>query len=268
VSRARDHFVVEVRDEPDFDLAVDAFRRRIRIGVVEPGVVVGALEDDFHHFVVTLAHDGTRVTGVDAVAHRWPWSTCPDAATVLGELVGMPLTARFTDVATVTDPRHHCTHQLDAAAHAITSAAHGRRARRYDVEVPRAVDGVSRNRLWVDGHPALTWTVRLGEGLVDPSPPFDAAPWRGGFMRWADATLEPDAAEQAIVLRRGSDIGMGRGMVETLDSFDTAARLSPIMHSICYTMQPDRAPVAFRNRGHWRDFATRPGALLRPEEVA
>jgi hypothetical protein len=260
---------VEVRDQPDFDLAADAYRRRIHVEEVRPGVVVGALEDDFHHFVVTLAHDGARVTGVEAVAHRWPWSTCPEAAAVLQELVGMPLARRFTDVATVTDPRAHCTHQLDAAAHAITLAARGGRVRRYDVEVPRALDGVSRNRLWVDGRPSLEWAVRLGDGLVDAEPPFDAAPWKGGFMRWADAHLEPDAAERAIVLRRGSDIGMGRGMVETLDSFDTAARLSSIMSSICYTMQPARAPVAFRNRGHWRDYATRPDALLstRPSVV-
>ena len=264
MSRARDDTPVVAAPEPAFDLDADAFRRRIQVETVEPGVVVGALEDDFHHFEVTLRHDGTHVVGVEATAHRWPWSTCPDAAVVLQELVGMPLGPRFTDVASVTDPRHHCTHQLDAAAHAITLAAHRREARCYDVEVPRAVDGVSRNRLWVDGCLALAWTVRHGVGLVDPEPPFGEAPWKGGFMRWADAHLDPDTAEQAIVLRRGSDIGMGRGMVATLDRLDTAARLSPMMASICYTMQPDRSGSARRNRGHWRDFATEPDRLLDP----
>ena len=38
---------------PAFDLSADAYRRRIRVHAVEPGLVVSELEDDFHHFVVT-----------------------------------------------------------------------------------------------------------------------------------------------------------------------------------------------------------------------
>src|SRR6185436_17823846 len=71
---------------------------------------------------------------------------------------------------------------------------------------------IGRNRVWVDGTLALEWTVGFMDGIVDPAPPFDAAPWRGGFMRWADATLPEDDAECAIVLRRACDIGMGRNM--------------------------------------------------------
>ncbi|HEX5616264.1 MAG TPA: hypothetical protein VFZ83_14015, partial [Acidimicrobiia bacterium] len=193
------------------------------------------------------------------------WSTCPDAAAVLAELTGMTLSERFTAVAAVTDPRHHCTHQLDAATHAITHAAARRHRRQYDVEIPVAgADGRACNRLWVDGVLEHAWTVQVGRGLVDPAPPFDEAPWKGGFMRWADATLPPDAAERAIVLRRASDIGMGRNMQSVLDTYSNAEELAPIMASVCFTMQPEQMPVALRKRGDARDFAAHPERLLAP----
>lgn len=121
-------------------------------------------------------------------------------------------------------------------------------------------DGPQRNRLWVDGELALEWWVGR-RGIVDPQPPFDAAPWKGGFMRWADQELEPDAAEQAIVLRRACDIGMGRGMA--LDDVPVASDLMPIMAGVCYTMQPQHAPHGTRNRGSIRDFAAAPDPLGR-----
>jgi hypothetical protein len=98
--------------------------------------------------------------------------------------------------------------------------------------------------------------------LVD-SPPYDDAPWRGGFFRWADNALTPDDAEAAIVLRRACEIGMGRGM--DLEAYDSAAELGPLMGPVCYTMQRAVAPVAFRNRGSIRDFACHPDALLRDQ---
>lgn len=249
--------------EPDLDRGADAYRRRIRIVTVAAGRVVAALEDDFHHFVVTLEHDGSVVTACHAHAHRWPWSTCPEAGAVLGELVGMPLAPRFTAVASVTDPRRNCTHQLDAATLAITHAASGRSRRQYDAEIPvRGSEGRARHRLWVDGTPDLAWDLRAGVGPLDLPPPFSAAPWKGGFMRWADATLEPDAAERAIVLRRASDIGMGRNMQAVLDGYTTAEALAPIMAGVCFTMQPAEMPVALRKRGDARDFAARPEQLL------
>src|SRR6187431_2030920 len=65
---------------PAFDRDADAYRRRIRLSVPEPGIVVSQLEDDFHFFEITLRHDAERVLAVDAASHRWPWSTCPSAA--------------------------------------------------------------------------------------------------------------------------------------------------------------------------------------------
>ena len=246
---------------PAFDLDADAYRRRIRVRTVAPGVVVSELEDDFHHFVVTLTHEAGHVVACENASYRWPWSTCPDAAEPLRALAGMPLSRRFTAAGAWTDPKQNCTHQFDAACHAITHAAWGREARVYDVEVPlrdRETGGADV-RCWVDGELRLAWTIAW-DGLVDPQPPFDQAPWKGGFMRWADATLAEEPAECAIVLRRACDIGMGRAM--DLDAVPVADQLPTMMAGICHTMQPTTVHVALRNVGTIRDFARDPDRLL------
>jgi len=247
---------------PHFDLAADAYRRRIRVRTTEPGVVVSELEDDFHHFVVTLTHDGERVVSCENTSLRWPWTTCPDAAVPLRRLAGMPLSRRFTAAGTWTDPKQNCTHQFDTACHAITHAASRRDDRVYDVEIPLrdAETGETNVRLWVNGALRLAWSINWS-GLADPEPPFDDAPWRGGFMRWADATLPEDDAECAIVLRRACDIGMGRGM--DLDGVPVADQLPKMMAGICHTMQSGVVEVAFRHVGSIRDFSGDPSRLLR-----
>jgi Protein of unknown function (DUF2889) len=242
------------------------YRRRIRMTAPEPGVVESALEDDFHHFEVTLRHDGTTVVRVDARSVRWPWSTCPGAAVPLRALEGMALSPRCLAVGDRTDPRANCTHMFDlaglAVAHAARVAAGGATERQYDAEVPVGATLPTGDpatvRLWRDGEPALEWTL-VGGGIAEA--PFTAAPWRGGFFRWADTTLPTEDAEAAIVLRRACEIGMGRGM--DLDAYDTADELGPMMAGICHTMQPGVMEVALRNKGSVRDFSDDADALLR-----
>jgi hypothetical protein len=168
----------------------------------------------------------------------------------------MPLDRRFTAAGAWTDPKQNCTHQFDAACHAITHAAWERDRRQYDVEVPlRDAGGATLVRLWVDGASVLSWRLTWA-GIADPSPPFDAAPWKGGFMRWADTALEPEDAECAIVLRRSADIGMGRAM--DLDAVPSADQLPPMMAGVCYTMQPGVIERAARHVGSIRDFSAKP----------
>jgi len=240
-----------------------AFRRRIRVEATAIDTIEGALEDDFHHFEVTLSHDGERVTGAEARAVRWPWTTCPDAAVPLRGIVGMELSPRCLAVGDRTDPRANCTHMFDLAG---LSVAHASRdepigaVRQYDVEIPHAGQAGEPVdvRLWRDGELMLQWTLARG-GCTDP-PPYSETRWRGGFLRWADRTLKPEPAEAAIVLRRACDIGMGRGM--DLDAVDRAEELEPLMPGVCYTMQPEQIHVALRNKGTIRDFDRDPDALL------
>ncbi len=238
-----------------------SYRRRIRLVSRAPDTVEGALEDDFHHFEVTLRHDGTQIVDIDARSVRWPWSTCPAAAGPLRELVGMPLSPRCLAVGAHTDPHANCTHMFDLAGLAVAHAARGRSRRQYDAEIPfGAVAGApTRVMLLRDGVATVTWTLE-GRGIVDP-PAYADAPWHGGFFRWADATLPLEEAEAAIVLRRACEIGMGRGM--DLDAIERAEELGDLMRGVCYTMQPEVIATAIRNQGTTRDFSDDPEALLR-----
>ena len=263
---------------PPFDTQADVYRRRITIDAVSDHETRCELQDDFHHFVVTVAHDADVVVGIAAESRRFPWATCPNAETALQALIGMPISDRFTAAARYADASQNCTHQFDAAAHAITHiarAAHRNNAngdrrdfqrtaaRQYDCEIGAILStssrGPGRNRLWVDGVLTHDWLIHAGRGPVDIASPFDVAPWRGGFMRWADATLSAHDAEVAIVLRRACDIGMGRGM--DLDAVPHAGELLNIMSGVCYTMQPERADGSFRNTGSIEDFAAQPDRL-------
>jgi hypothetical protein len=238
-----------------------SYRRRIRLESTGPDTVEAALEDDFHHFEVTLRHDGVRVVDVDARSVRWPWSTCPAAAGPLRALIGMALSPRCLAVGAHTDPHANCTHMFDLAGLAVAHAALGRSRRQYDAEIPfGSVAGApTRVELLRDGVPALTWTLQ-GRGITDP-PAYADAPWHGGFFRWADANLSLEEAEAAIVLRRACEIGMGRGM--DLDAIERAEELGDFMIGVCYSMQPEAIATATRHKGTIRDFSDEPDALLR-----
>ncbi len=237
------------------------YRRRIRLHRVDDTTVWGGLEDDFHHFEVTLTHRDGVVRAVTLDARRWPWTTCPDAGANLTRLVGMALSDRCTAVAEMTDPRWQCTHQFDLAGLCVSHAARGTDERQYDVELAIGAE-FTRPRLWRDGTLIHDWTLgpsEFGRVLTAPTP-FTEAPWKGGFIRWADQAFDPLSAEAAIVLRRACDIGMGRGM--DLEAIESAQELAAIMTGVCYSMQATIMPVAFRQRGTIRDFGAHPDELL------
>jgi hypothetical protein len=223
--------------------------------------VLGGLEDDQHYFTVRVEHDGERVTGIESASVRAPWTTCPAAGAQLQGLVGTRLSDRVLTVAGHTPSDQHCTHQLDIAAlaiaHAARAVAGGRTRRQYDIEVPFGLFDGGRHRITLarDGEPLLAWDVER-EQVVGPSPWSDAV---GGFARWANAMFDADTAEAAIVLKRALSIGMSRGI--DLDSYPTLADM-PGLSPRCWSMQPERAPVAFRNRGLVRDYDARPEAML------
>ena len=82
---------------PDYGSGV--YRRRIRIEQVEKhgrgGVVVGELEDDFHHFRARVTHDGQTVTAVEGQGLRIPWTTCAGATEPLTSLIGIRYTGHL-----------------------------------------------------------------------------------------------------------------------------------------------------------------------------
>ena len=216
-----------------------------------PGEVRVTVEDDFHHFRVRLHHDGTCVTAVGAEGLRSPYTLCPAAGGELVALVGMPLSTDPTAALRVADARQQCTHQIDIAALAVAAAARGTLTRRYDIAVPDAMFGVERHaRLKRDGVELLDWVL---DGYAIAAPlPFAGLGLGTGFTDWVANRLDDEAAEAALVLRRGVFVAGGRPKKEWLDS---------LVHSPasggCWVQQPAQHERALRIRGSSLDFTGR-----------
>lgn len=93
-------------------------RRRIIIrhhALGQGGETRAALEDDFHHFRVSVRHEVEQVVHIQGQALRHPNSLCLGALGQLPQLLGMRLDAVANAVNRATDARSQCTHQLDLA---------------------------------------------------------------------------------------------------------------------------------------------------------
>jgi len=234
------------------------YRRRILL-VADEGRVVGDMEDDFHRFGIEIEHDGERVSAVRGAAYRYPWTECGHAFAPLQAFRGAPLSARLAAVARGANPRENCTHLFDLAVLAVAHAAARRARRQYDIGVPDRVDGVTRATLERDGERLLAWDLD-GSEIRNP-PPYAGRDLRGAdFPRWAEAELDPDAAEAAFVLRRGVVIANGR-----LGNFDAARDASVLLSwakNSCHSFTPGIAEKALRVPGTTREFTRHPERLL------
>ena len=240
------------------EVAVGEYRRRVEVATWAPGVVVGELEDDFHRFGVVLGHDDTMVTGIEGVARRFPWSTCPGAVDPLRAEVGTELCPTLSGVRRQTQPQLTCTHMYDVFALAVVHAHDGRERTAYDIVVPDREDGRSRAQLTGPDGLALDW--QIARNTIEGPPPFGGRALYGGFVGWAEETLDPATAEAAIVLRRAFYISLGR-MVD-LDDYASASEIDPRQLGVCHTFQPDVVASSVRVRGATRDYSGRPDALL------
>ena len=90
-------------------------RRLIEISSREGGEINAWVKDDFHHFVLNIHHDGTRIRDVSSSSPRHPYSTCPSAGEQLQSLIGAPFTERATDIGKWLNMRLQCTHLFDLA---------------------------------------------------------------------------------------------------------------------------------------------------------
>jgi hypothetical protein len=234
----------------------DVYRRRIRV-VEREGAAFGALEDDAHHVRATIRHDRAQVTAASGEAVRLPWVTCPGSAAGIASLVGSPLAAVIRSGHDAYRPELHCTHMFDLAQLTVAQAARGTGARQYDiaVELP-GDDGIMRAAVDRDGERVLVWTI--DHGTVTTPGPFEHAELHLGFRRRCHG-LDDDAAEAALVLRRGAWLAP----ISTM-RFDDYDRVGPtgLPLGSCWTAQPERIEVAFRNQGSQRDYAADPDAML------
>lgn len=231
------------------------YRRRI-ILTAAAGSVLAAIEDDYHHFLLKLDHDGTRVTGISADAKRFPWLTCPSASQNLERLIGTALSNDVLATNACLDAHHQCTHQFDLALAAILQAVRGG-TRQYDAMVTDPVDGVSVAVLTLDGITQLTWELQ-GSAIIGPQE------YAGINLRKIDirtlARQEPEQALAISLLRRAVMVAGGRGV--DFDQFEDMSAFAERMAGACHAFQPERIPFGKRSKGSMRDFSNSADRLL------
>ncbi|MEZ4218184.1 MAG: DUF2889 domain-containing protein [Myxococcota bacterium] len=250
------------------------YRRHLRL-VADGARVVGAIEDNPHHFRVHLEHDGERVTRIEGESVRFPWSTCPSAGARLRALVGMPLSPQSTAVGAVARATDQCTHMFDLAGLAVAHAhrARGRgaasvRTYRCAVALDRSEDPARAGHTLAtlareDEGPGaappleLAWTVD-GDTVLRPAP-FAGVHLHARFMAWVDANLDLERAEAALVLRRACFVAPSRFF-----DFDGVERATELQHMVgrCHTFSEVRAHDARRMPGTFRDYTHDPAAML------
>ena len=249
---------------PSFD---GQAHRAIDIRTVSEGVVAAWLEDDFHHFGVTIVHDGELVTDVSMVTPRHPYTTCVSAARPLRELVGAPLLSRASEIGRWLDMRKQCTHIFDLAGLALAHAAAGRNHRRYQTTIDdRAIVevhaegsrtlGSGRAVLLQDGVEVMVWGID-GYEITSPEAWAGQSLKKGFRVKTESLALEP--AEHATILRRAIMVAGGRSA-----NRDTV--LLPRQNSkpaVCHTYQPAQRPVAEWIVGSVRDWSDAQDELLK-----
>ena len=215
------------------------YRRRVRL-VPGAGAVLALLEDDIHSMAVRMLHDGTRVTAVEPLLDRMPWTTCPGAAAVLVEtFAGLPL----SDVTPRRDRKANCTHLHDLAVLAA-SHAHDAAETCFDMAVSDPVEGRRELTLRRNGVMQLDWMEEDGV-LRDPP---ELAGRALLALRDAIAALAPEQREAARLLQWAGIVAHGRTipMARQNDAMQMPAN--------CYTFQPEHA-VSARRVGTVIDFS-------------
>jgi len=145
----------------------------------------------------------------------------------------------------LTNPTEQCTHLLDLAGLAVAAAARSIALRRYDIAVPRRVEGRTLATLDKDGIPILAWEL-MDTTIIGPAP-YQGVSLREGMAAWALAHLPEEEAEAALLLRRCALISLAR--VKNLD-----AQIHAEPTGRCFAQQPGRAAQGLRTADSVLDF--------------
>lgn len=233
------------RDNIDRTMKAGAFRRSLRI-TGAPGRTRGEMEDDFHHFALTIVHDGEVVLSVEVETIRIPWVTCEFASRVFEDLVGQRL-----DAVRLADERRQagCTHLYDLAILVAAHALRGTARIEMRMEVATSPLGGEVARLVRDGELVLDWRVDAGVILEGPLAGIRLEEL-GARVR---GRMAPEDYEAATALRRAIRIAGGRRVDK--DKVATVAEISEGLRPTCYTLLPENRARAARIRGATIDFS-------------
>lgn len=246
------------------------FRRRIVLDC-DGGTVRAGLEDDFHHFRVTVTMDGDRVVDIDAKTFRFPWSTCPGAVAPLRGFIGQSVSSGMLRRQDMPSPRLNCTHLHDLTLLALAQAVRGPGRRQYDVTVPprepngRSI-GPDNIPTWPPGRTSAT-LARDGDLLMrfDMEGETVRAPAEAAGLdfrhlgKWAAEKGDDDFLEAVKVFRQGFFVSSGRAVPVEIVNHDLVRQ---VMSGVCYTFQPERIDQGERCLDTPRDFTDQPDVLV------
>ncbi len=215
------------------------FWRRFRV-TPSRGVVVAAVEDDYHCMKVTVVHDGVRASEVTGEMPRAPWTTCPGASEQLAKTFeGFDL----AEFARRGEKKANCTHLHDlavlAAAHAFDAGSS-----LFDIFVDDPINGIRHAEIWLNGVRGLSWS----ESRMTVTAPEEVAGTNLFALGDWIASLDETQAELARLLRWANVIANGRQI--PIEQQSDARKMPPN----CFSFQPERAVIAKRV-GVIRDFS-------------
>lgn len=222
-------------------------RRKILLTAQNPQTVTVWLEDDFHHFGLSVEHDGVHVVSVKALAKRHPYTTCQGAIEPIKSLVGTKLFARASEVGKYINMRLQCTHLFDLAGLAISHIVSGRQSRLYEAlvtdreinsigEDSRRVLGAGKAELYVDGDTVLSWEIDRQEITAPPDTAGQSL--RDGFRHWTE-NMELERAEYATILRRAIMIAGGRSATRFKIPLPGQRNLPQVCHTFQKSVRDD-----------------------------
>ena len=189
------------RDEP-------LIYRRATIIIASEYQVSAEMEDDFHHFRITLRHDGAVVTGIVGESIRFPWTTCGlESEKKIQDLAGCRLDSLYKQLSSV-ERFTYCTHLFDLVQLAITHTAKTASTQLYQAAITLFPNrGPVRAELKRDGDSLFRWDIENG-CITGP------APYCGiridGLADWAYQQQQADLIEAVLVLQRAIHVSVGK----------------------------------------------------------
>ena len=237
-----------------------SYHRRFVV-IPEDGRVRAGMEDENHRMEMTVFHDGTCVTDIQAETVRIPWNLCPGAPDKLRELIGVPL--QRMNRSTGHNAKEHCTHLFDLMRLAMARAAINTPVQ-YDVAIPDRIDKKTRAELKRDGKFVMAWDAH-GYTVTGPDP-FTGHALLGAPV-WPEG-LDDDTLEAALILRRVFLVATAREPIAAGTRSKPAVEIDfPAMlkagkrTGYCFSFQADRVDQITSNY-NWRYFADHRDDLL------
>lgn len=231
------------------------YRRSTRVDAYD-NTVTAEMEDDFHHFRVSLSHDGHSITSIVGDSVRFPWSTCGrESENKIRELKGLGLDALYKQLS-AEERYSHCTHLFDLVQLAINHAVKAPSTRLFQVAITLTPSlGVFKAELKRDSSDLFLWDIENGT-ITNP------APYSGltisGLAPWVRAHQSPEMIEAVLILQRAIHVSLGK-----IFDWSSASKASEMnLPPTCHAFQPINASRGLRVSDNIRDFSASFDSML------